>query len=129
MIKTHVHFFIDNGDGLTGEAMLYPLPTKYAHLPRAMRSYTPWLYFHRLWVRAKDRNRGVGKSLLEKVCRHASTTGTTLVLRVRPFGRAVDPQQKELERVYRRYGFRRVGKRMLAGRNIMVRIPQAGIPV
>lgn len=126
MIKTHVHFYIEDG-GLAGEAMLYPLLAKYMHLPRAMASYTPWLYFHRLWVRAKLRNYGYGRRLLEKVCRYANDTGTTLVLRVRPFGTGT-MTVKDLQRFYRRYGFRSVPKRLCAGRNVMVRHPGHGIP-
>lgn len=115
-VKTRIHFYVEDR-GLIAEAMLYPVPKEYEYVTG--RKFTPWLYLHRVWTKARRRHEGHGSRLLDRVQSFSRDTGTSIVLRVRPFN-AKGLTIEKLVRLYERHGFERIEKPCPNGPVLMV---------
>lgn len=118
-IHTTIQFHIEDG-GLAAEAIVYNnVPVKFKRTMARTISHAGggWAYLHRIWVRKRNRGKGVGSALMVQLCALADNTRTALILNVLPFD-AKGLTRAMLRAFYAAYGFRS------AGRNVMVRLPQ-----
>lgn len=101
--KDSVCFNITDDRTIIAEVILLHVPhsikKKYPHL-----SGSDALYMHRLWVRKKDRNKGLGSIVLRMAYDYANDNGITLVLRCNPFD-VGGLSRKKLSKFYWVHGF------------------------